>query len=336
MRVSIEKLNTTLIIDKLTLLLNLPPQLAQGLPEFLFGWLGDKEDMKSHGLTRAFGQSGGGYKISIHGKVPSPDVEDGWSKKAGFMFQAGPKRLDLPAFRLDINPGCLNPHGFQHLKEMVALLGIDWHWVQLSRVSRVDATVDVDGCSPDDFAWDMPKRRKRHLFVDNERMETLYVGSMHSEHVAIYDKMMQSKLKPPHPRTRIEFRLQKRGPLQDLPNLGNPLKELLVLDPRAIKTTYLPLLLAMKTVGQEKGLSGMLSLFGPAERKVIDKKLRATTPTWWRPGEIWKEWPSVLVTALPTLFDVEPSAVALISSYAKLGAIANSVGTQLPTTNSAP
>lgn len=218
--------------DKLTLVIPLPAQLAQGLTEYLYGWLSDKEEFQKLGLTRANGAASRGYKLSIHGRVPSQDDDGAWSSAAGFLFQAGSRQPDLPPIRLDINPGCLNPHGFMHLRKVIEEnIQIDWHWLQQSRATRLDMAIDAHGCNVDDWVWDILKKRKRNLFIGNGCLRTLNLGSKHGDQVTIYDKARQLKLPPDTRWCRIEFKKRRLGPVQDLPKMGCPLADLLVFDP---------------------------------------------------------------------------------------------------------
>ena len=117
------------------------------------------------------------------------------------------------------------------------------------------------------------------------------LGSKHSDHVCIYDKGREQKQGADVRHTRLEFRMLKLGSVQTLPNITSPLANLLVADPTKIQTLISPLRLAMKTQGQAKGLKGVLSLFSPNMHEKILMDLKATTPTWWCPNELWSQWP---------------------------------------------
>lgn len=204
---------------------------------------------------------------------------------------------------------------------MLELLGIEWHWVQNARQTRVDPAVDIYGCSPDDYAWDIPNR-SRTIFLDRDgRLSTIYLGSKHSDQVVVYDKARQKKLAPEFQRTRIEFRGRQPGLVKDLRTLACPFSRLLVFTPNP--TGHLavsaPVRAAMKTVGQAKGMEELLSLFDPGYRTKLRKILEASTPEWCRPEEIWKQWYSVVTATLPGLFDANPEAEKLLASYAKFG-----------------
>ena len=110
--------------------------------------------------------------------------------------------------------------------------------MQHGRVTRADGTFDFYGFTPDEFAWDIPKRRKRGLWLDDDRLLTLYLGSKHSDHVCIYDKGREQKNGTDVPHTRIEFRMLKLGSVQDLPNIVSPMANLLVVDPTKIQTSF--------------------------------------------------------------------------------------------------
>jgi hypothetical protein len=90
-----EKPSTQPFLDKLTIAVGMPMQLAQGFHEILYGWLGDKEMMHAHGLSRLFGATGGHYKASLQGRLPVPNSKTGWSDNAGFVLQGGPKVAEV-------------------------------------------------------------------------------------------------------------------------------------------------------------------------------------------------------------------------------------------------
>ena len=315
---SSETIKIGLSIDKLTLVMDLPPDLIGGLAGYLYGILGDKDMMHSLGLSRAVGTKARDYKINIYGRVPICGGST-WSEKSGFLLQACPKDVDRPPMRLDINPLCLNPKGLAHLRATMKCLNIEWPWIQHARVTRVDVPFDVWGCTPEQFVWDVLKRPTRRLYLNGGRLETLYIGSTHSDQVAIYDKGLERGLGPDVRWTRIEARILRPGRLvQDLPDFDCPLGKLLVWDPEKMKGIFPPLRSALTTTRQAKGLKGMLAAFGAHLPNTFRQSLEVTTPQWWKPEEIWNYWPFVLQKLLPDLLNVEAKDAALMASYKML------------------
>ena len=228
------------------------------------------------------------------------------------------ERVADPPMRLDINPECLNPHGFTHMRKVLAeIILVDWHWVQLARVTRADAALDVHGCSPNDWAWDMTKRRRRHVYLLGQETRSIYLGEKHGDPLVIYDKARQLNLPEGVFRTRIEFRKRSVGPVQELTDMACPFANLLIFDPTTIQSLVDPLRAAMMTVGQTKGIKGVLALFPSTYHAQCQEKLLASTPDWWDPQEIWQEWPVMLKASLPGLFGLTPASIALAESYAK-------------------
>ena len=123
-------------IDKLTILPDMPPQLAEGSFEYLWGCAMDKEFLLATGLTRAFGPQLRGYKLSLGGRIPCKDGTGKFSPSTGFLIQVGPKNPDDAPVRLDLNPECLTPYGFAHMiHTLTGIIQIDLIWVQLGRVN---------------------------------------------------------------------------------------------------------------------------------------------------------------------------------------------------------
>ena len=242
-----------------------------------------------------------------------------FSPSTGFLIQVGPKNPDDAPVRLDLNPECLTPYGFAHMiHTLTGIIQIDLIWVQLGRVTRVDAALDVNGWSPNDFAWDISQRRKRQVYLDAGELRTLYIGGKHGDWLTIYDKARQLKLPEDVVRTRIGFRKRRAGPVLQLPDLDCPFADLLIFDPSTLKKLPDPLRAAVMTVGQTKGMKGVLALFPPKMRPELKAELLATTPEWWKPKQIWQEWPIMVKASLPGLFDLTPGSIALAKSHKKL------------------
>lgn len=303
-----------LSVDKLTLLLDVPDMEYEGMVGTYVGYLKDKPFLLNYGLSRA---SCSGYKVGLKAVVPAP-TPSGWSDKSGFHIGAGPTKVGTARIRLDINPLCLSPKGFGHLREVVEkVLLIGWHNVQLARVSRIDAAIDIDGCSPNDWAWDILQRSKRQLHLGAGGIETVYIGEKHGDPMVVYDKARQLKLSASVKRTRIEFRKRAPGSAQKLHSMPCPFTNLLVFNGK-LQGIIEPLAMAAHEVGKAYGLRSLLALFPATTHAAIRKDLNASTPKWWRPKEIWQKWPAVLEQQLPSLFVSGEEAEALHAMFWQL------------------
>lgn len=308
----------SLSIDKLTIAFDMPAQLTEGMAGVIYGYLKDPEFSAPHGLYRAFGAQARGYKVNVGVRVPCVTMTNGWSLKTGCLIQVGPTNPAAPYVRIDFNPDCLRPDGFKYARHILEdIIGIDWHWIQHARVTRVDAAVDVNDCSPQNWAWDIQKRRKRQLYTDGGELCTLYLGDKHGDPLVIYDKARQLKLPPEVQRTRIEFRKRRPGPVQELLGMTCPFEDLLIFDPLELPFPD-PQRQAMKAVGWTAGIRGVLGLYPKCIRPKLEQDLAATGPTWWKPQMIWIEWPKMLKACLPGLFGISPESVVLVKSYASL------------------
>ena len=228
--------------------------------------------------------------------MPSQNGGGGWSPSAGFLIQVGPKHPSDPPMRLDINPECLTSHGFTHMRNtLTGIIGVDWHWVQLARVTRVDTALDVQGYSTNSWAQDMTDRLNNQVHPVDREMRTISLGEEHGDRLVIYDSEGVF-------RTRIEFQKRNAGPVQELAGMACPFANLLIFDPSSIQNLAEPLRSAMLTVGPTKGIEGVSALFPSSYRAECWNILTAGAPDWWKPHQIWKEWSIMLQACLPGLF----------------------------------
>lgn len=148
-----------LLIDKLTLLINLDPQhtinygpnLVDDLVKMFIEIACDDHQKSQYGLARAYGRGCGGYDVSLQGRAPSANGV-GWTANAAYLIQVGPKRPSLPTIRVDINPEGLTEIGYQHLwNVMTTVFFLDPVWLRTSRVSRLDVAADIDGVAMRDW-----------------------------------------------------------------------------------------------------------------------------------------------------------------------------------------
>jgi hypothetical protein len=200
--------------------------------------------------------------------------------------------------------------GRRYPGEQLRKLGISDFYLQLARVSRVDAAIDIDGCCPSDWAWDIPQRKKRKIFANDGRIETIYLGGKTGSPLVVYDKARQLKLPKHIQRTRIEFRSRFHGFVNQLPEMACPFGTLLVFNAE-LKGKCAPLPALSRDMAKVFGRRVLLSHFPESTRKALIAELATTTPNWWQPAEIWQGWGEALESQLPGLFISEAEIAAL-------------------------
>jgi hypothetical protein len=294
-------------IDKLTLLMDLPPQDQSGMVTSFIDWKKDTLMQSEYGFAPAYGKGCCGYQVSLACRVPTSIDPLIWSKDTAFLFQVGPKKPTLPPARIDINPLGLSPAGISHLCELVEhVFKLGWMCLQQSRVSRVDAAVDLHGIKAADWLWDIPGKRARETFSNGE-LRTLYLGAKRHNPIVVYNKAAQIGLAKGVELTRIEFRGKYQGPLWQLPKMKNPLTKLAVIDPSLASDGLTdPLRRAFLPVGHFAGCKGILGLFPIDQQAPRQAKLMAARAPWWLPDEVWSKWPTVLEQTLPDMIAPPP------------------------------
>jgi len=294
-------------IDKLTLLLDLPEKLKDGLIGYYIGLIADQTEHFTHGISRSYSPGFRGYAVSLQGRVPLSTSPLMWGNDAAYFLQVGPKKPKLPMIRLDINPEGLTPAGMAHLREKLdGIFGIPWLTWRFSRVSRIDAAVDLHGVDLTKWAWDVPKRPSRELICRGREVRTVYLGAKKKTPLVVYNKAKQDPAMAGNgPVTRVEYRAKNLGPILGLPELANPLRNVVVLDPSKLAHPA-PHRAALMWTGHLHGWWGILDTFPGSVRKAVENELKKTCAAWWDPKAIWDSWSKCLMTTLPHIY--APSA----------------------------
>ena len=290
----------SLKVDKLTLLIDLPGEECGHAVSYLIGHLTDQKGCASGGFNRAPGK---GFKVAIAGRVPVSDVPRIWSKETAYHLQVGPKRPGVPAIRLDLNPVIFTTTGLEYLKDCLeGSFGIKWVSLAGARVSRVDAALDLHGIKIDDWIWDMPQRKKRHIINNAGRTETIYLGDKKSRPMVIYDKATQAKLPVGNNVTRIEYRSRGSHSPAGLLKMPCPFDKLTVSNAATLPLPP-PARAMFAGYARANGISAALDAFPVEARKKFKAQISASRPSWWNPATIWATWPDVLRSTLPILFE---------------------------------
>ena len=289
-------------IDKLTLLLDLPDQWKDGHFTSCFAIVKDPSCQSQCGISQSY-TSGGGYKLSIEGKVPlnaSPLI---WSPKAAYLLQIGPKKDKHPDLRLDINPGALTPSGMQHLREVLdTICGVPWPCWAFARVSRIDVAVDLPGVALTDWVWDLPRRKSREIFCRGSELRTMYLGAKKADPLVVYNKAKQDPVAANgNALTRVEYRLKNVGLVSSLSSLPNPLADVDVFDPRKLPVTP-PHKIALMALGHLGGWKGILRSFPSSAWLTYDKAFASICADWWDSAAIWEEWTQTLKPVVPSAY----------------------------------
>ena len=311
-KITEQKINFSLSVDKLTLVFDPIPQCGGEQPtrdeviKFFIGMILDTSLQSSLGIFRPNTRARGGYEVVIAGKVPISENPLIWSQNTGYLLQIGCKRPGASFYRLDINPVALNARGLAHIQELFDHhFHIGWDALRTGTVTRVDAALDIDGVSIDDFIWDMKQRKKRQTYASSGKYETIYLGAKNGSPLVIYNKAKQLGLQASQKRTRLEFRHCKSQSLQALRTLPCPFEKLKVIDPMELASTPMVLRRAILAAGNALGTLGILRLYPSAAHKNLQSALADTTPLWWKPSEVWSRWPTTLVDLLTGLLPID-------------------------------
>ena len=191
-----------------------------------------------------------------------------------------------------------------YLKEVLeTAFCVEWVWLAGARVSRVDAALDLHGIRIDDWIWDMPQRKKRHIISNAGRTETIYLGDKKSRPMVIYDKATQAKLPVGGDDvTRIEYRSRGSHSPAGLLKMPCPFDKLTVSNAATLPLQP-PARVMFAGYARTNGISAALNSFPAEARKEFKAQISASRPSWWNPATIWATWPDVLRSTLPILFE---------------------------------
>jgi hypothetical protein len=223
------------------------------------------------------------------------------------LVQCSPKSIKNSFFRIEFNPAKVDMSEGRAFIDAILPMGYDG-LVNQGICTRIDATVDVKN---EDLSKLLIYHPGISITSDHYKsgcIETLYFGSKSSQKlICVYDKVADIKHKnsqlifkipmPDYPVTRIEARLRKRVPVKDLAELPNLFKKLCISSFHNFpKLDDLFTMFLMASQGSN-AQNALLALKEPA-RKKHQKYLDTYSAKWWKPDEIWQQWPAVIDSLL--------------------------------------
>jgi hypothetical protein len=164
---------------------------------------------------------------------------------------------------------------------------------------------------PDQLQAYYPSKQISRVHCKSGRLESLYIGKRGEDNfVRIYDKKLHSQemnaqfgLKLPVPlteTTRIEICMMPKCGFESLISVANPFEKL-ILETQFPSFEKEQLWRTFRVAAQFIGLPSALLMLDPTTRAKYIARFKATPSTWWKPQEIWKQWPSVVEGVRKTL-----------------------------------
>jgi len=238
----------------------------------------------------------------------SAEILMGEFNESKLLVQCLPKRPGMSFFRTEFNPAKVDmaevrafidailPEGYQEL----AAKGI---------CTRIDATVDVKNEEINKLLISHPGIAVTSGHYKSGRTETLYLGSKSSpKRICVYDKVAELKRKntkqlivktpiPDHPVTRIEARLKDSVPVKDLATVPSLFEKRGIVSFQSLPDFDEKFKLFLMASQATNGQNVLLALEEPT-RKKYRKYLKTYSAKWWKPDEIWQQWPVVIDSLL--------------------------------------
>jgi len=233
------------------------------------------------------------------------------------LVQCSPKNENTSFFRIEFNPAKIiwpEARGFIDGILPMHYKGLVNHGI----CTRIDATVDVKREEIAKLLIFHPGILKTSDYYKSGRTETLYLGSKTSPKlICVYDKIAEIKRSNSHtiiktevpkdPITRIEARLRKRVPIKDLAEVPNMFEKLCISSYQSIPYLDEKFELFLMASQASNGQNVLLAL-SESTRKKYRKYLKNYPAKWWKPDDIWQQWPNVIDLLLnPPIYAYKPS-----------------------------
>jgi len=242
----------------------------------------------------------GSYKVSV-------EVFKEEYNESKLLVQCSPKNINNSFFRIEFNPAKVDMTEARVFIDAILPMGYDG-LVNQGICTRIDATVDVKNEELSKLLISHPGISITSGHYKSGCTETIYFGSKSSPKlVCVYNKVAEIKHKnsqlifkkpiPDHPVTRIEARFRDRVPIKDLAEIPNLFKKL-----RISSFQSIPILddLTKMFLMASQGTNAQNALLWLSEsnRKKYKKLLDTYNAKWWKPDEIWQQWPAVIDSLL--------------------------------------
>ena len=219
------------------------------------------------------------------------------------------------------------------LAELAAHFDLLLHFGVISLIERahlpyLEIAVDVDHVLLSDCVFLHPSLQ----VGTNRRWEgSEYVGSdLGTRHFFWYDKRNQLRREGMpdlgHDRLRIEARLQGAAcpMLRYIDDLPNPFAELLVMDRKKFEGAQGPdFKILQEALAEGRSVQTAFGALEMPRRKAVIAVARRLQPDWWKPIEIWKQYPATLTWRLEMLRHlVRPSTAKHLLEYLRTHPVA--------------
>lgn len=240
------------------------------------------------------------YAARIH---PSSGTSDNaaspWTS-AFVLLQADPRNGKGGYLRLEWNPARFSVFQMADLfGQFDYYLDLPWFFFWEAKVTRLDIAFDLPGIRVGDYVFDRKLAPIRNCILRKGRLETIYLGQRARGQARVYDKGAEQG-DPSLVLTRVEIATQPNRIGDDLYDLKNPFANLQVYDlEKADLKLDPPLASALQLALRTNGLLALDGIFPALAAKKNAKRIKASTPPFWKPEVLWVQWPAALETVLP-------------------------------------
>lgn len=288
-----------LIIDKISATLKIPSEYQDAAMKHM-------TDLVDAGYAQD--KHTGQYYKSI-------EVFSGATDTEKILVQGNPKHPKISFLRIEFNPS--KSHASDALAVVDTMIPNGYQLLIEEGIStRMDFAVDIFKEEISDFNFWYPNIEKTSGHYNKGKTETYYLGvKSSSKQFCIYDKGAEIKSKnvgalikkeiPPYPVTRVEARILKRIPLNNLASTPNPFSKLGVSKYGSPNPSDCQFNLFLKACSAFGAQDVLLSL--PEHiRKEYRKRLSEKTPSWWNHESIWAQSPQLFENLIspPTNFSL--------------------------------
>jgi replication initiation factor len=238
----------------------------------------------------------------------SAEILMGEFNESKLLVQCAPRRPGMSFFRTEFNPAKVDMAEVRAFID--AILPESYQSLAVKGIcTRIDATVDVKNEEINKLLISHTGIAVTSGHYKSGRIETLYLGSKSSpKRICVYDKVAEIKRKnakqlivkvlvPDHPITRIEARLKNSVPVKNIATVPNLFEKLDIACFQSFPDFDEKFKLFLMASRGTNGQNALLEL-SESTRKTYRKYLKSYKAKWWKPDEIWKQWPSVIDSLL--------------------------------------
>lgn len=292
-----------LVCDRLTLTCDLPPKVQQLVKANL---------MQDNAKPKK------GYQLSkwIKGLLmtPPPYSLTEEDKLTSAYIQCAPYHPDTGFLRIDFNPAKVNVAMLKYIVNLNWLIHPDYGFdyvLKNGKVTRCDLAVDISHEQVGSLYYHYPKIQYVEVHSKSGRTEYLGGKTKTGKRIAIYDRLPVIKANnakkyydpqqqiplPDNDIMRVEVRLFPKEPLASLLSTNNPFGPLVV-STASQKYEDDPVWDLFLALARFEGAQASLGRLTKHKRKEYVDRLKKAKSAWWRPEEIWAQFPHVLQTLI--------------------------------------